>query len=53
MTMIFKDELSKRVEEANLIIDSYIPEAGSHDREIIDAMRYSVDAGGKRLRPCL
>ena len=34
-TMIFKDELSKRVEEANLIIDSYIPEAGSHDREII------------------
>ena len=52
-TMIFKDELSKRVEEANLIIDSYIPEAGSHDREIIDAMRYSVDAGGKRLRPVL
>lgn len=52
-TMIFKDELSKRVEETNLIIDSYIPEAGSHDREIIDAMRYSVDAGGKRLRPVL
>ena len=51
--MIFKDELSKRVEETNLIIDSYIPEAGSHDREIIDAMRYSVDAGGKRLRPVL
>lgn len=49
--MIFKDELAGRVKEANCIVDSYIPEAEGYDRELVEAMRYSVDAGGKRLRP--
>ena len=51
--MNFKEELAKRTEEAERIIVEYLPLAGDYDKEIIEAMNYSVSAGGKRLRPVL
>ena len=51
--MNFKEELAKRTEEAEQIIVEYLPLAGDYDKEIIEAMNYSVSAGGKRLRPVL
>lgn len=51
--MDFREELSKRVGENELIIKKYLPaEEGPH-RTVLEAMNYSVLAGGKRLRPML
>ena len=51
--MNFREELSKRVGENELIIKKYLPaEEGPH-RTVLEAMNYSVLAGGKRLRPML
>ena len=51
--MNFREELSKRVRENELIIKKYLPaEEGPH-RTVLEAMNYSVLAGGKRLRPML
>lgn len=41
---------SKRSEE---ILKSYLPEQNGYQRIIMDAMEYSLMAGGKRLRPML
>jgi len=45
------------LEERRLQVDEalgrYLPEAGDHPKEIHEAVRYSVFAGGKRLRPIL
>jgi geranylgeranyl diphosphate synthase type II len=40
----------RRVEAA---LDQFLPPSDSYPPELIDAMRYSVFAGGKRLRPIL
>ena len=51
--MDFRMELKARVETIELIIRKYLPtEEGPH-RTVLEAMNYSVLAGGKRLRPML
>lgn len=51
--MDFGKELKARVEEIEPIIRKYLPtETGTH-RTVLEAMNYSVLAGGKRLRPML
>jgi len=51
------DALARYLEERRLQVDEalgrYLPEAGDHPKEIHEAVRYSVFAGGKRLRPIL
>ena len=51
--MNFKEELAKRVEEIEGIIKAYLPEEEGNQRVVIQAMNYSILAGGKRLRPML
>lgn len=51
--MDFKTELGKRVSEANEAIENWLPETCGHPGEMINAMIYSVQAGGKRIRPVL
>lgn len=53
MTMSFKDNLSKRIEEIESIIRSYLPKEEGYQKTVMEAMNYSVLAGGKRLRPML
>ena len=45
-----RDEEVKEIEE---ILKSYLPEQNGYQRIIMDAMEYSLMAGGKRLRPML
>ena len=51
--MDFKKELDKKVSEAEQIISSYLPKEEGLQTTIMEAMNYSVLAGGKRLRPIL
>jgi geranylgeranyl diphosphate synthase type II len=51
------EALARYLEERRLQVDEalgrYLPDAGDHPKEIHEAVRYSVFAGGKRLRPIL
>ena len=47
----FQDELKKRTEEINKVIQSYLPEEEGFAKTMAQAMNYSILAGGKRLRP--
>lgn len=49
--MNFKDELLKKTEYANQVIDKYMAKENGRCDELINAMNYSILAGGKRLRP--
>ena len=49
----FDEKLKKRAEEAENIIAKYIPKPDGHNNHLLDAMSYSLLAGGKRLRPIL
>lgn len=51
--MNFKEEQERRVEEIEAVIESYLPKAEGYQKEIMEAMSYSVTAGGKRLRPMM
>ena len=51
--MDFELELASRVEYVNSVIEKYFPEETGFQKTIFEAMNYSVQAGGKRLRPIL
>ena len=53
MAMDVKLELSKRASEAEEIVCKFLPYQSGMQDTIFEAMRYSVMAGGKRLRPVL
>ena len=49
--MDFQCELKRRTDYANAVISRYLPERDDYTAGLLEAMRYSVLAGGKRLRP--
>lgn len=51
--MEFKEELSRRAEELEGLLGRYMPQESGHQKTVLEAMNYSVKAGGKRLRPML
>lgn len=51
--MDIRDYLSTKKEMIDKFLDSYLPLNDSYPPEIHKAMRYSLFAGGKRLRPIL
>lgn len=51
--MTFRDEWSKRTEEVQEILYQYLPEETGYQNTLLQAMNYSMQAGGKRLRPLL
>lgn len=51
--MSFKEELAERVEKVEEIIKKYLPLEEGYQKTVIEAMNYSILAGGKRLRPML
>ncbi len=51
--MNFKNELNIKTEEINRIISSYSPKEEGFQKTVIEAMNYSIFAGGKRIRPLL
>ncbi|MEF9945844.1 MAG: polyprenyl synthetase family protein [Lachnospiraceae bacterium] len=51
--MNFKDERAKKIRTIEEILKKYLPEKEGYQRQIMEAMEYSLLAGGKRLRPML
>ena len=51
--MNFRDELEKRTERAEQVIGKFLPAEEGFSKNLIKAMNYSMEAGGKRLRPIL
>ncbi len=49
--MNFKEELACRVKETQDIIMRCLPEEQGFQKRVLEAMNYSLCAGGKRLRP--
>ena len=48
-----KQDLQRKTQEINEILYAYLPEPDLLDELIVSAMNYSVQAGGKRIRPLL
>lgn len=51
--MNFKQELDARITVTEKIINQYMPPIEGYQKTVIDAMHYSIQAGGKRIRPIL
>ncbi len=51
--MNFDKELENKVKETESIIKEYLPKEDGWAKTVMEAMNYSVNVGGKRLRPVL
>lgn len=51
--MNFKEELQEKAEHIEAVIRKYLPVEEGYQKTVLEAMNYSVLAGGKRLRPML
>lgn len=51
--MNWENEKQKRTEEIEKIIRTYLPAEEGYQKRVIEAMNYSILAGGKRIRPML
>lgn len=51
--MNFNEQLQQKAADAEDILKRYLPEEEGYQKKVIEAMNYSVLAGGKRLRPVL
>jgi geranylgeranyl diphosphate synthase, type II len=51
--MNFKENFNNMVDLVNKALDSYLPEKDAPEKNVYNAMRYSLLCGGKRLRPVL
>ena len=51
--MNWEIKLQERVAEVEAVIQKYLPEETGYQKTVLEAMNYSVLAGGKRLRPML
>ncbi|MBQ9142738.1 MAG: polyprenyl synthetase family protein [Lachnospiraceae bacterium] len=49
----FEKELNVRVREIEEIIKAFLPKEEGYAKTVLEAMNYSILAGGKRLRPML
>ncbi len=50
---MFKEKFKTAVAETEAIVYKYLPAEEGHQKTIFEAMNYSMQAGGKRLRPRL
>ena len=51
--MVFEDEMRARLQHVNAIIGDYMPKESGFQKTLLSAMNYSMDAGGKRMRPIM
>lgn len=51
--MNFNAELKERQEYINRVLEAYLPKAEGKQKTVLEAMKYSVTIGGKRLRPMM
>jgi len=51
--VLLKKDMKEKQELVNIILDRYLPRKDEYPKNLHKAIRYSVFAGGKRLRPYL
>lgn len=51
--MNFKEEIERKTELIEAMIGRYLPAEEGYQKVVLQAMNYSITAGGKRLRPML
>ena len=51
--MDFQQQLATKITKIEQILSAYLPSEQGRARTVLQAMNYSVNAGGKRLRPLL
>ena len=51
--MNWENKLQERVAQVEAVIQKFLPEETGYPKTVLEAMNYSVLAGGKRLRPML
>jgi geranylgeranyl diphosphate synthase type II len=51
--VLFKRDIKEKQELVNIILDRFLPRKDEYPKEIHKAIRYSLFAGGKRMRPYL
>jgi len=51
--MNFSAELKERQEYVNRVLDHFLPAVSGRQKTVLEAMRYSVTIGGKRIRPIM
>ena len=51
--MNFKEQMTEYIELVNKQLEEYVPKKNNLQNSIYEAMRYSLLAGGKRIRPVL
>ncbi len=51
--MNWENKLQTRVSEVEAVVQKFLPKESGYQKTVIEAMNYSVLAGGKRLRPML
>ncbi len=51
--MKIEQEIAVRTEQINALLERYLPKEEGFQKTVLEAMNYSVRAGGKRLRPML
>ncbi len=49
----FKEQLGQKVERIEALLKRYLPRETGYQKTVLQAMNYSILAGGKRLRPML
>lgn len=53
MSKTMKEQIAERTKEIETIIYRYLPEELGPQKTVLEAMNYTMKAGGKRLRPML
>lgn len=51
--MDFEKQLQEKIAQIEVLLQAYLPKEEGYQRTILEAMNYSVMAGGKRLRPMM
>lgn len=51
--MNFKEQMQEKAEHIEEVIGKYLPKEQGYQKTVLEAMNYSILAGGKRLRPML
>ena len=51
--MSFEQQTKEKVNRIETILASYLPKEEGYQKTVIEAMNYSINAGGKRIRPLL
>lgn len=51
--MLFKRDLKEKNELVNIVLDRFLPRKDEYPKQIHKAMRHTLFAGGKRIRPYL